>query len=89
MDGSILDAKGDKILVRRKTEYAILEPKEGQKFEKKLPLAGLETIDPVAEWQQIFTDAWRLERDYFYDPGCTARTGTPCASGMAPCSRTP
>ena len=26
-------------------------------------------IDPVAEWRQIFTDAWRLERDYFYDPG--------------------
>jgi tricorn protease len=23
----------------------------------------------VAEWRQIFTDAWRLERDYFYDPG--------------------
>ena len=23
---------------------------------------------PVAEWRQIFTDAWRLERDYFYDP---------------------
>ena len=20
------------------------------------------------EWKQIFTDAWRLERDYFYDP---------------------
>jgi tricorn protease len=26
-------------------------------------------VDPVAEWRQIFTDAWRLERDYFYDPG--------------------
>ena len=25
-------------------------------------------IDPVAEWQQMFTEAWRLERDYFYDP---------------------
>ena len=22
-----------------------------------------------AEWRQIFTDAWRFERDYFYDPG--------------------
>ena len=28
-----------------------------------------ETVDRSgAEWQQIFTDAWRLERDYFYDP---------------------
>ena len=26
-------------------------------------------IDPAAEWKQMFTDAWRMERDYFYDPG--------------------
>jgi tricorn protease len=26
------------------------------------------TIDPGAEWKQIFTDAWRFERDFFYDP---------------------
>jgi tricorn protease len=70
VDDSILAAKGEKVLVRRKTEYAIIEPKDGQKFEKKLPLNGLEIlIDPVAEWEQLFTDAWRLERDYFYDPG--------------------
>ena len=24
-------------------------------------------INPVADWKQIFTDAWRMERDYFYD----------------------
>ncbi len=24
-------------------------------------------VDPVQEWKQIFNDAWRLERDYFYD----------------------
>src|SRR6266853_1472249 len=69
VDESILAAKGEKLLVRRKNEYAIIEPKETQKFEKKLPVSGLETvIDPEAEWTQLFTDAWRLERDYFYDP---------------------
>lgn len=26
------------------------------------------SIDPVAEWRQMFVDAWRMERDYFYDP---------------------
>jgi len=26
-------------------------------------------IDPVAEWPQIFHEAWRINRDYFYDPG--------------------
>ena len=26
-------------------------------------------IDPVAEWQQMFNEAWRINRDFFYDPG--------------------
>lgn len=27
------------------------------------------SISPREEWQQIFAEAWRLERDYFYDRG--------------------
>ena len=26
-------------------------------------------IDPQSEWPQIFNEAWRINRDYFYDPG--------------------
>jgi tricorn protease len=26
-------------------------------------------VDPREEWKQMFADAWRLERDYFYDRG--------------------
>ncbi len=26
-------------------------------------------IDPPAEWRQIYREAWRINRDYFYDPG--------------------
>lgn len=26
-------------------------------------------LDPRDEWRQMFTEAWRLERDYFYDRG--------------------
>ncbi len=26
------------------------------------------TIDPRAEWRQMFVDAWRLRRDFFFDP---------------------
>lgn len=26
-------------------------------------------VDPRDEWKQMFVDAWRLERDYFYDRG--------------------
>jgi tricorn protease len=25
-------------------------------------------VDPVAEWAEIFDEAWRVNRDYFYDP---------------------
>ncbi|HWW02162.1 MAG TPA: PDZ domain-containing protein [Candidatus Acidoferrum sp.] len=69
VDDSLLAVKGEKMLVRRKADYAIIEPKDGQKFDKKLPINSLETvIDPEAEWEQLFTDTWRFERDYFYDP---------------------
>jgi tricorn protease len=35
----------------------------------KLPVDKIEVkIDPVAEWRQIFDEAWRINRDYFYDP---------------------
>ena len=26
-------------------------------------------LDPRAEWKQIYREVWRLERDFFYDPG--------------------
>ena len=65
-----LSANREKLLVRKGGDYAIIEPKEGQKMDKKINTSSFEApIDPVAEWRQIFTDAWRLERDYFYDPG--------------------
>ncbi len=62
-------AGGEKVLVVKKKDFAIVEPKPDQKMEKKLDLAELEmTVDPPAEWRQIFADAWRFERDFFYDP---------------------
>ena len=37
---------------------------------KTLDLEGLVvTLDPRAEWRQVFADAWRFERDFYYDPG--------------------
>jgi tricorn protease len=69
-DGYSLSAKGEKMLASKSGSFAIIEVKEGQKLDKKLATASLEaTIDPVAEWRQIFNDTWRMERDYFYDPG--------------------
>lgn len=69
VDGFEVSADGKKALVWKKEDYAILEVKADQKLEKKLATKDLErTVDPVAEWRQIFADAWRFERDFFYDP---------------------
>ena len=64
-----LSADGKKILVQRLRALAIIKPDENQKFEKPLRTTEMQAwVDPVQEWKQIFTDAWRLQRDYFYDP---------------------
>src|SRR5581483_2470833 len=42
-------------------------PKPG---EGKLNLDAMEVrVDPRAEWQQMYREVWRIERDFFYDPG--------------------
>src|SRR5262249_59033501 len=36
---------------------------------KKLNLDAVEVrIEPRAEWEQIFNEAWRVNRDFFYAP---------------------
>lgn len=68
-DNYILSANTEKILVQRGSNFAVIKPAENQKFEKQLRLNEMEMkVDPVAEWKQIFMDAWRMERDFFYDP---------------------
>ena len=74
----LVTADGKRMLVRSavppgqpqsNATFAIIDIKPQQKIEKTLATADLETtVDPRAEWRQIFADAWRLERDYFYDP---------------------
>ncbi len=43
---------------------APLKPGEGV-----LHLSDVEVkVDPVAEWKQMYHEAWRIEKSYFYDP---------------------
>ena len=36
--------------------------------DSKIDMSGWKfPITPKEDWKQIFTDAWRMERDYFYD----------------------
>jgi tricorn protease len=64
-----VSADGKKVIIGKKEEYYVVDVDKEQKLEKKVPSSELTmTVDPRAEWKQIFNDVWRFERDYFYDP---------------------
>ncbi len=65
-----LAAQGEKILLQQGKKLSIIEAKEGQDNNgQQLDLTNLSVkIDPQTEWQQMYTDAWRILRDWFYDP---------------------
>jgi len=70
IDSFTVSADGAKLLVAADGSYAIVEVEPAQKMEKSLATSKMEmTVVPQEEWRQLFTEAWRLERDYFYDPG--------------------
>ena len=66
-----LDRK--KVLIRKGQDIFIFDvaakaPADTAK--NKVPLGEWAfRLDPRDEWRQMFTEAWRLERDYFYDRG--------------------
>ncbi|MCK4350265.1 MAG: PD40 domain-containing protein, partial [Candidatus Krumholzibacteria bacterium] len=64
-------AKGKKFIYQSGSDYGIAGLEPGQKAGAgKLDLGRMELrIDPQAEWRQIYFDAWRIMRDWFYDPG--------------------
>ena len=66
-----ITANGKKMLVKIKKDYAIIDlPKD--KIETKdheLKLSGLDMqLDRHAEWKQIYFEAWRQMRDFFFSP---------------------
>ena len=65
----MVSADGKKMLVGKGGAFSVVDVAPGQKMTKMMPTAELEmTVEPRAEWKQIFNDVWRLERDFFYDP---------------------
>ena len=69
-DNFYIASQGEKILYKRKGKWGLTET--GKKPE---PDAMINTdqvqvkITPLDEWPNIFEEAWRVNRDYFYDPG--------------------
>ncbi len=70
LGGYELSRDGKSILYTSGGTWAIAAARAGQKKgDGALNLARLDMrIDPRKEWRQIFTDSWRIMRDWFYDP---------------------
>ncbi len=71
LDDYVISSDGKKTAYQKDNTYGITET-------GKKPTAGkgvLKTnaiqvkINPIEEWRNIFNEAWRVNRDYFYDPG--------------------
>ncbi|NMC38553.1 MAG: acetyl-CoA synthetase, partial [Bacteroidales bacterium] len=63
-----LTSDGKMAIYRSGSDFGIIKLSPGQKAGAgKINLDGMEMkIDPRKEWNQIYTDAWRIFRDYFY-----------------------
>ncbi len=65
-----LSFDGKKLLYSKHPIYGIVDATGSAKVgDGSLNLSGMTMrVDPREEWRQIFDEAWRIERDFFYDP---------------------
>ncbi len=70
-NGYEFSADGKKMLYRKGSTWGICDAGAKPKPEDgTLKTNDIEVkIDPLQEWPQILDEAWRVNRDYFYDPG--------------------
>ncbi|HYT22668.1 MAG TPA: PDZ domain-containing protein [Candidatus Polarisedimenticolia bacterium] len=74
IDGYDLDKEGKKVIYKAGPVYGIVEatPGKAKVGEGKLNLSELQVkIDPREEWREVFHEAWRVERDFYWDPNMT------------------
>ena len=67
-----VSADGKKLLIGKEKELYLADAVVEKPDEKKtkVDLNGWSfVVNPREEWRQMFAEAWRLERDYFYDRG--------------------
>jgi len=73
LDGFTISADASKVLLATHGSFSIAPTDDlkpgGDSAGKPVNLSGMSaTIDPRAEWRQIFNETWRLQRDFLYDP---------------------
>ncbi|HEY6615154.1 MAG TPA: PDZ domain-containing protein [Vicinamibacterales bacterium] len=66
----VVSADGKKLLYRNGNAWSIVPTTRAiQPAEGRIGVDAIEVrVDPRAEWKQIFDEAWRINRDYFYAP---------------------
>jgi len=71
LDSYVLTADGKKMLYKKGDSWIIANAGDKPEPGKGMVNVGdIEVkIDPAAEWTNMFDEAWRVNRDYFYDPG--------------------
>ena len=70
VDDYALSPDGKELVWRKGSDIGIVDTDDDKAKAEPLDLAGLTmTVDPRAEWKQIYREVWRTERDYYYDPG--------------------
>ncbi len=69
-----VSADGNKMLARTGTDWKIMNTASASGSDAKAVKIDLKMLlNRSEEWKQIFEEAWRYERDYFYDPGMHGR----------------
>ena len=65
-----ISADGSSLIYRQSRSVGVLPVSARKSKGKPIELSGLRMkLDPRREWRQIFDEAWRMERDFYYEPG--------------------
>lgn len=80
-----ISADGKKMIIRSRGSMKIVDTtkppgKGGTGIRPRLRMK----LDRLAEWEQIFNEAWRYERDFFYDPNMHGRDWNKVKERYAP-----
>ena len=74
INSASISADSKKLLVKTKGGWHVLDASKAKgKTEKPLNLSLKMKLDRTQEWRQIFVEAWRYQRDFFYDPNMHGR----------------
>ncbi|MFH0991070.1 MAG: S41 family peptidase [bacterium] len=72
VNGYELSRNGKKILVHKGSDFYVIDAASSPPSELPKSKVNLDswsfTVNPKQEWRSMLIEAWRMERDYFYDP---------------------